>query len=302
MVSPLSFGAWSIGGPARLGDMPIGWTGVTDPESIQALQVARDNGVTVFDSADKYAEGHSERLIGTAFASCRDDVVLVTKTGIAGVDEEGIVLDFSPDRIQESCHASLKRLQTDRIDIYLLHLVNDRTFPDDDARAALERLKDQGKIRHYGISVQFPHQGLRQMKEGFGDAMMLEYNPFKQQDETQVLDEAHARGFGVITRGALEKGLLTGKYAPGHTFEPDDVRSRLPADYRDRVLGAVRDLQQLRDLNRRDLLGLALSFPLKHPGCATVAVGMKTAEQVNELVEALKNAPPDSLLSEMLSL
>lgn len=291
MVSPLTFGAWSIGGPARLGEVPIGWTGVNDTDSIRALQTAREGGITVFDTADMYAEGHSEELIGNAFSSCREDIVLVTKTGIVGIDAEGIVLDFSPDRIREACHGSLQRLQTDHVDIYLLHLVNDRTFPGDETRAALERLRQEGKIGHFGISVQHAHQGMRQIEEGFGTAMMLEYNPFKQKDETSVLDMAHARGVGVITRGALEKGLLTGKYAPGHTFEGDDVRSRIPAEYRDRVLGSVAKLQKVHGLNRRDLLGLALAFPLQHPGCSTVAAGMKTGEQVRELAEALREAP-----------
>lgn len=290
-VSPLTFGAWSIGGPARLGEVPIGWTGVNDTDSVRALQTAREKGITVFDTSDKYAEGHSEKLIGNAFSSCRDDIVLVTKTGIVGIDAEGIVLDLSPDRIREACHASLKRLQTDRVEIYLLHLVNDRTFPGDDTRAALERLKQEGKIRHFGISIQYAHQGMRQLEEEFGDAMMLEYNPFKQKDETLVLDKARERGVGVITRGALEKGLLTGKYAPGHIFDPDDVRSRIPAEYRDRVLGTVAKLQKDHGLNRSDLLGLALAFPLRHAGCSTVAVGMKTSEQVRELAEALREAP-----------
>jgi aryl-alcohol dehydrogenase-like predicted oxidoreductase len=299
-VSPLTFGAWSIGGPARLGDLPIGWTGVSEAGSIRALQTALDAGITVFDTADMYAEGRSERLIGQALAARREAFVLVTKTGIVGIDEGGIVLDFSPDRITAACEASLKRLSTDHIDVYLMHLVNDRTFPGEATKDALEGLKARGLIRHYGISVQFPHQGIRQIEEGFGDALMLEYNPFKAGEERDVLDLAHDHGFGVITRGALEKGLLTGKYAPGHTFSPDDVRSRIPEASRDRILNRVQRLKEDYQLTSTDLLQMALNFPLQHPGCSTIAVGMKTADQVRQLIEGLTAEPVDIDFIELL--
>ena len=291
-VSPLTFGAWSIGGPAKLGDLPIGWSGVNDADSKRAVAAALDAGINVFDTADKYAEGHSERLLGEVLAQRRDEVVLVTKTGIVGADDKGIVVDFSPERIREACAASLRRLATDRIDIYLMHLVTDRTFPGDDTRGALEQLRGEGKIRAYGISVQFPRQGSRQLHEGFGEAMMLEYNPFKRGDAEAVLDAAHEKGVGVITRGALEKGLLSGKYAVGHEFDADDVRSRIPPGVRDGILEKVSRLQREFGFDRAALLGLALGFPLRHPGCSTVAAGMKTDAQVRELVEALRAEVP----------
>ena len=103
---------------------------------------------------------------------------------------------------------------------------------------------------------------------------------------------AKQSGVGVITRGALEKGLLSGKYQPGHRFPADDVRSRIPGEYIDRVLSEVEKLQARAAREGWSLLGMALSFQLAHPGCSTITVGMKTRRQVEENVAALNETTP----------
>lgn len=290
-VSVLSFGAWSIGGPADLNGLTIGWSGVDDRASLRALQTALDRQINTFDTADSYADGHSEELIGQALAHRRDECIFISKTGIAGADAEGIVLDFSPARIFHQCENSLRRLRTDYLDVYLLHLVNARTFPTEDTVGALNLLQQAGKIRHFGISVQFPEQGIRQIEAGIGQVMMIEYNPLSAPSVVETIQRAHAAGVGILSRGALAKGLLTGKYRPGHDFPRDDVRSRIPPAQRDGLIGKVGELVR-RGWTRRQLLASALSFPLLQSGCSSVVVGCKTTDQVEENLLALAEPVP----------
>jgi aryl-alcohol dehydrogenase-like predicted oxidoreductase len=281
IVSPLTFGAWSIGGPAEMGGKQIGWSGVNDADSIDALHAALDAGVNLFDTADAYGRGHSEILLGRAFKGMRDRVLISSKSGLVD-DPSGFKLDFSRKHLLEACEGSLQRLQTDYLDIYLLHLVIDNVPLSEETRGALDELKRAGKIRHYGVSVQFPHQGIEQLDKNFGDSMMIEYSPLKRKGVEEVLTRAKEAGVGVITRGALEKGLLSGKYQPGHRFDDKDVRSRISGDYIDRVLAAVSNLK-----SQIDLLNMAMQFQLDHPGCSTITVGMKTRKQVEENVAAV---------------
>src|SRR4051794_15512551 len=170
-VAPLTFGAWSIGGPAQMGGKQIGWSGVDDASSIDALQAAHDAGINLYDTADAYGRGHSESLIAAALKPHRDKILISTKAGMID-DPSGFKLDFSRKHLTEACEGSLNRLQTDYIDIYFLHLVVDNSPLTDQIRQTLDNLKRQGKIRHFGVSVQFPHQGIEQLEKHFGDAMM----------------------------------------------------------------------------------------------------------------------------------
>lgn len=282
MVSPLTFGAWSIGGPAEMGGKQVGWSGVNDDDSIDALKAALDGGINLFDTADVYGRGHSEELLGRAFAgAARDKVLISSKAGMVD-NPDGFKLDFSRQHLMQACEGSLQRLRTDRLDIYLLHLTIDGYPLTDDIRRTLDDLKSAGKIRHYGVSVQFVHQGMEQLEKRFGDSMMIEYSPLKRGPVEDVIKRAGEAGVGVITRGALEKGLLSGKYRPGHRFAADDVRSRIPADYIDRVLARVEQVK-----STTNLLAAALQFQLKQPGVATITVGMKTRRQVLDNIAAL---------------
>src|SRR5215211_159345 len=152
-VTAVGLGCWAAGGPFRVGDAPLGW-GARDPaDTVLALRAAIDLGVTLFDTADVYGCGRSEKLLGEAVAGCRDEVVLATKFGNV-FDDEGIVgLDASPKYIRSACEASLRRLGTDRIDLYQLH---GDSWPIDALEpivATLAELVDVGKIRAFGWST-----------------------------------------------------------------------------------------------------------------------------------------------------
>src|SRR6266545_7512649 len=153
-VSALGLGCWAIGGPFTFNGQPAGWGEVDDDESVRAIRHALELGITLFDTADVYGCGHSERVLGRALAGRRDEVVISTKFGLR-FDEAtrtGAGADVSPEYVRRACEASLRRLGTDRIDLYQLH-----GGADDRAGAAgvvevLEALVAEGKVRFYGTA------------------------------------------------------------------------------------------------------------------------------------------------------
>jgi len=150
-VSAVGFGAWGIGGPAMAGIIPIGWGPVDDCISIAALKHALDSGITFNDTADFYGLGHSEELIGRVFGN-RSEVVIATKVGHTTNSDGSIRTDYSREYITQACERSLERLNRDSVDYYQLHSARVRHFEDGGCVEALERLREQGKIRTWGIS------------------------------------------------------------------------------------------------------------------------------------------------------
>ncbi|MBV9790826.1 MAG: aldo/keto reductase, partial [Chloroflexi bacterium] len=154
-VSAMGFGCWAIGGPFLLDGKPDGWGNIDDQESIQAIQHAIDLGVTFFDTADVYGTGHSERILGQAIKNRRQDVVVATKFGYTYDEQQRAVsgTNTTSAYIRRACEASLRRLQTDWIDLYQLHVGD---VPLDQAAeiwATLDQLREEGLIRAYGWST-----------------------------------------------------------------------------------------------------------------------------------------------------
>src|SRR4051794_13558959 len=159
-VSALGMGCWAIGGPFWAGEQPLGWGEVDDDESIRAVRRALDLGVTFFDTANVYGAGHSEEVLARALAGRRDEAVIATKFG-ATFDERTRQVgadDGSPAAMARAVRESLRRLGTDHIDLYQLH-INALPIPQAlDLIPALEGLVDEGLIRSYGWSTDFPER------------------------------------------------------------------------------------------------------------------------------------------------
>lgn len=288
-VSPVTFGAWSIGGSAKMAGKQIGWSGVDDASSIKALEAAYNRGINVYDTADSYANGHSEELIGKALSHVRNDIFISTKVGMVDTDTPIFKLDFSKKHILESCEASLSRLKTDYIDFYLLHMTVEGYEPEEDIRDIMELLKRQGKIKEYGVSVPSCEMARKQVESGFGNAMMIEYNMLSDAETETVMKLAAEAGIGVITRGALAKGLLTGKYNTGIRFPQNDVRSRLSGEYIDALLSRVDHLKAYAQERDYSMLAIAVQYQLTQRACSTVSVGLKNPGQVEAIVRAAED-------------
>ncbi len=227
-VSPLGMGCWAIGGLWRLNDLQAGWGETDDAESIRAIHAALDNGITLFDTAANYGAGHSERLLAQALAGKRDQVVIATKFGFKVNEAAKFVTRHASDAevvssIRAECEASLRRLNTDYIDLYQFHIWD---YPAEKAvtvRDVLEALVGEGKIRAYGWSTDDVNSA-RVFAEGeHCAAIQHDLNVVK--DASAMLALCEQENLASVNRSPLARGALTGKYSAATTFAANDVRS-----------------------------------------------------------------------------
>lgn len=225
-VSAVGLGCWAIGGPFWWDGTPVGWGEVDDEESIRAIHRGLDLGVNFLDTSDVYGTGHSERVIARALEGRRQQAVIATKFGNL-FDETKRQMggaDASPEYIRRACEASLKRLNTDYIDLYQFHLNDYDTDKAGEVRDTLETLVKEGKIRAYGWSTDFT-DGARVFAEGPNcAAIQLDLNVLADNAAMIALCEAH--NLAAINRGPLAMGLLTGKYPAGSSLPANDVRGK----------------------------------------------------------------------------
>jgi aryl-alcohol dehydrogenase-like predicted oxidoreductase len=277
-VSEIGFGAWAIGGNEH--GNSYGTT--EDDVSIRAIQRAVEMGCTFFDTADVYGHGHSEEVLGAALEGHRDAVVIATKVG--GDFYEGATrMNFTPEYMQSACDRSLERLGTDVIDLYQLHNPTGEMITEGSVFDVFGDLQAAGKIRFGGVSIFDPAEGVAAITTGKVDAIQVVFNLFSTEPVAELFPLALEQGVGIITREPLANGFLTGKYTPGATFEPGDIRRNWPpqmiaarSTYADKLRAA------LERPGERTLVQAALRFALAHPAVSTAIPGAKTPEQVAE--------------------
>jgi aryl-alcohol dehydrogenase-like predicted oxidoreductase len=286
-VSEIGFGAWAIGGGACVQGRGFGYGATDDAQSLAALARAFELGVNFVDTADAYGMGHSERLIGKAIKTSPRRVHVATKVGTVRRDPESPRMDFSPEYIREACDRSLSRLGVTCIDVYQLHNPSREVLGDKRVWDALRRLKDQGKIAHYGISIGDPEEGLLGMECGEVETIQLVYNLLDTRPADELFPAAQKRGVGIIVREPLANGMLTGKYRSGHVFAENDYRrSAYGGEKLDAVVKKAAAFGFLAQNTGRSLAQAALKFALA-PAAVSVAIpGAKTPEQVVENVSA----------------
>lgn len=235
-VSPMGLGGWAIGGPFSSGPgcayptgQPLGWGAVDDAESRRAIHRAVDGGITLFDTADAYGTGHGERVLGEALAGKRDGVLIATKFGNT-YDEPSRTLtgiDLSPGYIRRACEASLRRLRTDWIDLYQLHVGDLPIARAQEVVDTLERLCDDGLIRFHGWSTDDPERAAAFAGRPRAVAVQHDMNLFE--DAPALLDVCRRHGLASLNRAPLAMGFLSGKFTAESRLSPNDIRSRPPA-------------------------------------------------------------------------
>jgi aryl-alcohol dehydrogenase-like predicted oxidoreductase len=223
-VSALGMGCWAIGGPFWSGENPIGWGEVDDEESIRAIHKAMNLGVNLFDTANVYGAGHSERVLARAVEDRRSQVVIATKFNAVFDETTRQVTgsDTTPVGIRAACEDSLRRLNTDYIDLYQFH---DNGFPSEKAapiRETLEVLIKEGKIRAYGWSTDFTDRAEVFAQGPHCSAVQLQLNVLD--DNPAMLALCERYNLAALNRGPLAMGLLTDKYTGRIKVAADDVR------------------------------------------------------------------------------
>lgn len=295
-VSEIGFGAWAIGGDA--------WGPVEDERSLAAIRRAIDFGVTFIDTADVYGDGRSERLVAQAIKGKRDSVVVSTKGGLMGHHrrpELDAVYD-RPAKIIEAFDASLRRLETDYVDVYWCHIWWDKHEETEAFLLAFDELKRSGRVRAVGVSTDSIDH-LRHFNQNAGiDAVQVDYSILNRKPESDILPYAGEHGLGCVVRGPLFKGLLTGKFTANATLGAGDIREGWPDEpWYPAALENVERLQNMRPPGQT-LAQVALQFVLAHPVVSTAIPGAKSESQVEENVTASRSSLSQEALSAIRSL
>lgn len=276
-VSEVGFGAWAIGGDS--------YGPTQDEVSLDALAAAWEHGVNFFDTADIYGRGHSETLLGGFLKDKRDQAVLATKVGW-DFSHGGVRKNFAGEYIRSACEESLKRLGTDRIDLYQLHNPTLEQIVAGEIFQVLDELKASGKIRSYGVSIYVPREAKAVLASGKADALQLIFNLLDQRQADEIFREAKEKNIGIIAREPLACGLLTGKYTAESRFPKNDHRNRWPAERLAQDLQKLARLQSVLANSRLSLVRAALEFVLGFEEVSTVIPGAKRRSQVLENVLA----------------
>jgi len=227
-VSEIGFGCWAIGGPVTLDGLPDGWGQVDDDESVAAVRRAVELGITFFDTADVYGAGHSERVLARALAGHRDEVVIATKFGYTFDTGQRAITgqDATPAYVRRACQASLRRLGTEWIDLYQLHVGELAAAQAQEVAGTLEELAAEGLIRAYGWSTDDPQHVAAFAAGAHCAAIQHEMNVLA--DAPAMLAACQGLDLASINRSPLAMGLLTGEYHAASQLPADDVRTAQP--------------------------------------------------------------------------
>ncbi|MDE2998114.1 MAG: aldo/keto reductase [Gemmatimonadota bacterium] len=270
-ISEVGFGA----GPLR----GLDWGPVNDETSVRAVHRALDAGVTHFDTADAYGNGHSERVLGRALEGRRARVVLATKGGWWYVDGAPFC-DFSTIYLIRALQASLRCLRTDYIDLYYIHDPDTETIRRGGIFECLTRMKEAGTIRLAGVSIDTAEQGRLCIESGCVDVIQVYYSILDQRPDPVLFEAARDAGVGTVIKAPLARGLLSGKYRKDARFPSGDFREDWRMTGRlQRALDQVARVEALVGGRSPSLAHTALRFVLSHPDVSCVIPGAKTPEQ-----------------------
>ncbi|RIH78562.1 General stress protein 69 [Calidithermus terrae] len=293
-VSEIGFGAWAIGGDA--------WGEVDDATSLRALERALELGVNFIDTADVYGDGRSERLVGQAVRGKRERVILASKGGLMGHhrDPKREPVYDTPEKVIRAFEASLQRLGTDYLDVYFDHIWWDKHEETEAFLAAFTRLKAEGRVRAVGVSTDSLEHVQHFNQHGGLDVVQLDYSLLNRRSEAGLLPYCEQHGIGVVVRGPLRMGLLSGKFSAQTRFPEGDIRKDWPREaWFQESLGKVERLRKWVGPGQ-NLSQLALRYVLAHPAVSAAIPGAKTPEQVEQNVGASVRPLLDEELLESL--
>jgi aryl-alcohol dehydrogenase-like predicted oxidoreductase len=289
MRLPRPIGASGINAfPMGLGCASLsGSYGPADEDNgLRVLHEARARGVTMFDSSDKYGNGHNEELLAKAFAPTRHSILIASKFGnMAGKD--GKIADNRPETVQSSCEASLRRLKTETIDLYYIHRI-DPSIPIEDTIGAMSRLVEQGKVRALGICEVNPNTLRRAHKVHPIAAIQSEYSILYRQEAEEVLATTRELGIAFVAYAPLGRGLLTGAVQPGSLSEKDERlrHPRFSADNLPKNLELVGVIEEVAKQRSCTAGQISLAWLLAQGEDIIPIPGTKTMSRLIENIDA----------------
>jgi len=290
-ISEVSFGTWAIGGS---------WGKTNDKEALASLDRAIGEGVNFFDTADVYGNGHSEELLAKATKGKEEEVHIATKF-CRGADIHSSDT-YSYENVRSFCEKSLSRLNREAIDLYQIHCPPLEILQNGKVFEVLDRLKEEGKIKHYGVSVETVEEALLCLEHEGVDSLQVIFNIFRQKPLEKLLPEAKQKGTGILVRLPLASGLLTGKFSQGHRFEEDDHRAFNENGESFNIgetfagLGFSKGVELADELRwiadgRISMASAALRWILDHEEVSCIIPGFKSEKQILANLAALDETP-----------
>jgi len=289
-VSEVGFGLWTTA--------TDWWGNMSDAEAVKMLHEAAELGITLFDAADTYGNGRSEEQLALAFKERRDSVVYATKFGYDfynyGGERKGqfeIPRDFSPKFVRFALEESLRRLQTDSIDVYQIHNAHMSEIENDELWALLETFKQEGKVKYYGVAlgpaIGWLYEGVDAIRKRNTTSVQMIWNILEQFPGTPMVDAAKEIGAdtGFMVRVPHSSGMLEGKYTADTTFPEGDHRRHRPRSW---LINGVQKVEQLRFLEQpgRTLGQASMQWLLAEPRIMTILPNIYNAEQLREFAAA----------------
>jgi aryl-alcohol dehydrogenase-like predicted oxidoreductase len=281
-ITEIGFGLWAAGGDQ--------WGNTDDRDVLGAIDYALDHGMNFYDTADVYGDGHSEEVLGRAMQGRREAFIVATKIGWRDFDDAaGQSAYTTVEKVIAGVEGNLRRLDTDHIDLIQSH-INFREPTMEVLVEGFQRLQRDGKVKAYGVSTS-DFEYLKAFNADGGCAsLQIDYSILNRTAESEILPYCQSNGIGVIVRGGLAMGILTGKFTPETRFPAGDFRSRWHenADEYEVFCNDLAIVEQLRGLATpdRSLAHLALQFTLHHPAVTSVIPGIKDVAQAQKNIAA----------------
>jgi aryl-alcohol dehydrogenase-like predicted oxidoreductase len=284
-LTTIGLGTWAMGGPWQ-----FGWGPQDDSEAIAAILAALDEGINWIDTAPVYGCGHSEELVGKALKQVKRKPFIATKCGLLWNDKREKVSCLKHKSIREECHASLKRIGVEVIDLYQMHWGE----PDEDIEegwTAMAKLAQDGKVRYVGVSNFNVGQIKRAGKIAPVASLQPPYSILRRDTEDKLLPYCKENNIGVVVYSPMQRGLLTGKFNKQYlkTLAPDDHRLRMP-EFTEPVFSAniefVEGLKPIAERNGKTTAQIAIAWVLRRPEVTAAIVGARRPEQIVETAKA----------------
>jgi len=284
-LTAIGLGTWAIGGPWQ-----VGWGPQDDADSIPTILAAVDSGINWIDTAPIYGCGHSEEVVGRALKQMGQKPLIATKCSLLWNDKREYVYCLDHDSIIKECEDSLRRLDIETIDLYQMH----RPIPDEQVEEAWEamiQLKQQGKVRHIGVSNVTVEQLDRVAAIHLPASLQPPYNMLRRDIEADLIPYCGENRIGIVAYSPMQKGLLTGKFSIEHikTLAPDDNRCNDPmfhGEAFEKNLAIVEKLKPIAERNGKTLAQLAIAWVLRKEEVTAAIVGARKQSQIEETVQA----------------
>ncbi len=285
-VSEIGFGAWTLA---------LDWWGkrFDDQEAIKMLKKAFDLGINLYQTADVYGKGKADRLIGEAFKGMKDEIIISSMFGYDIYNNKQVGHDELPQRFDEeyiryALSEILKRINRDKLELYVLHNPKMEHILNDELFMVLERLREEGKITHYGVglgpAIGWKEEGIIAMENRGISTLITVYNLLEQQPGRDLIDVAKANDVGILVRVPDASGILTGKINANTVFSENDHRKFRTKEWIIESLKKIENIKHVADARGWSIKELSMKFILSDPTVSSILPTVTSIEELEDYV------------------